>query len=269
VLKSPAYFIDGHFGGLAAAARRKTDAARAPASHPHASPIWDRLDRSSPQSYTGIGPAAAGSSLFVTGGGILPTQLATSGDTAATGPSYRYKPSLVGASWTFDLTDSGLSWRMGSKSGAWPYATIAAIRLSYRPISMQSRRFRADISNVSGKSIRILSVNWQTAALVAPQDEPYRTFVRELHRRVAADGGAPVLIAGLGRITYALAGIAMALVGLALAALFIRAAMIGSYGGMLFLAGFAALFGWQLGGFMRRNKPRHYAAGDVPRDLLP
>ncbi|WP_315831472.1 hypothetical protein [Bradyrhizobium prioriisuperbiae] len=200
---------------------------------------------------------------------MLPTQLAISGDTAATRPSYRYKPSLIGTPWTFDLTDDGLSWRMGARSGVWPYATIATIRLSYRPISMQSRRFRADISNLSGKSIRILSVNWQTPALVAPQDEPYRTFVQELHRRVAAAGGTPVLVAGLGRRTYALAGIAMALVVLGLAALFIRAAMIGSYGGMLFLAGFAALFGWQLGRFMRRNKPRFYAAGDVPRDLLP
>lgn len=199
----------------------------------------------------------------------MTTAAATSGDTVATGPSYRYKPSLIGAPWTFDLTDSGLSWRMGARSGVWPYATIAAIRLSYRPISMQSRRFRADISNAAGKSIRILSVNWQTPALVAPQDEPYRTFVRELHRRVAAAGGTPVLTAGLSRPVYTLAGIAMALVGFALAALFIRAAMIGSYGGMLFLVGFAALFGWQLGGFMRRNTPRQYAADDVPRDLLP
>ncbi len=79
----------------------------------------------------------------------------------------------------------------------------------------------------------------------------------------------PLLLAGLTRPVYGLGLIAMALVGLALAALFIRAAMIGSYGGMLFLAGFAALFGWQLGGFMARNKPRSYAADDVPRDLLP
>lgn len=201
---------------------------------------------------------------------LWPTQRPTSGDkVAAAGPSYSYKPSLIGAPFTFQLTDAGLFWRMASRSGVWPYATIATIRLSYRPVSMQSRRFRTDILNEAGQSIRILSVSWQTAALVAPQDEPYRTFVRELHRRVGVAGGKPALIAGLARPTYGLALAAMVLVGLALAGLFIRAAMIGSYAGMLFLAGFAALFGWQLGGFMTRNKPRSYAADDVPRDLLP
>ncbi len=200
---------------------------------------------------------------------LLPTRQRASADKGAADLSYSYKPSLVGASCKFDLTDSGLSWRMASRSGVWPYATIAAIRLSYRPVSMQSRRFRADIVNDAGRSVRLMSVSWQTASLVAPQDESYCTFVRTLHGRIAAEGGKPLLLAGLTRPVYGLGLIAMALVGLALAALFIRAAMIGSYGGMLFLAGFAALFGWQLGGFMARNKPRSYAADDVPRDLLP
>ena len=58
---------------------------------------------------------------------------------------YAYKASLIGAAHQFELTDEGLSWQAGSRSGVWPYAGIAAIRLSYRPVSMQSRRFRADI----------------------------------------------------------------------------------------------------------------------------
>ncbi len=151
----------------------------------------------------------------------------------------------------------------------WPYATIAAIRLSYRPTSMQSRRFRADIRNDKGQTIPVVSVTWRTAALVASQDEPYRTFILALHRRIADTGGNPELIAGLKRPIYLLGVVAMALVGIALLGLFIRAAGIGSYGGMLFLAGFGALFGWQLGGFMKRNKPRLYTLRDVPGDLLP
>src|SRR6201999_2612545 len=116
--------------------------------------------------------------------------------------SYAYKASLVGAAHRFELTGEGLSWRIAGKSGVWPYATIAAIRLSYRPVSMQSRRYRADIRNTDGRALRIMSVSWQSAALVAPQDEPYRSFVTELHRRIAAAGGAPVLVAGLKRPVY-------------------------------------------------------------------
>jgi hypothetical protein len=183
--------------------------------------------------------------------------------------SYSYKPSLVGAAYRFELTDAGLSWRVGSRSGVWPYAKIAAIRLSYRPISMQSRRFRADIRNDAGQSLPIVSVNWQTAALVAAQDEPYRAFMTELHRRIAAAGGTPALAAGLKRPVYLLGVSAMVLVGIALAGLFVRAAVIGSYSGMLFMVGFAALFGWQIGGFMTRNKPRSYTLDNVPPDVIP
>src|SRR3981189_3458871 len=83
---------------------------------------------------------------------------------------YAYKASLIGAAHQFELTDHGLSWQVGSKSGVWAYADIAAIRLSYRPVSMQSRRFRADIESVNRQRIAILSTSWQTVAFMAPQD---------------------------------------------------------------------------------------------------
>ncbi len=60
---------------------------------------------------------------------------------------YAYKASLIGAAHQFELTDDGLSWQAGSRSGIWPYMDIAAVRLSYRPVSMQSRRFRTDIES--------------------------------------------------------------------------------------------------------------------------
>src|SRR3981189_492173 len=101
---------------------------------------------------------------------------------------YAYKASLIGAAHQFELTDAGLSWRVGNRSGVWAYTDIAAIRLSYRPVSMQSRRFRADIENADGRRIVILSTSWQTVALMAPQDREYRAFITEWHPRVGADG---------------------------------------------------------------------------------
>src|SRR5215471_5614901 len=90
------------------------------------------------------------------------------------GASYAYKASLIGAAHRFELTGQGLSWRFGGRSGTWPYADIAAIRLSYRPVSMQQHRFRADIRKKDGGRLPILSTSWQTAALMAPQDNGYR-----------------------------------------------------------------------------------------------
>ncbi len=119
---------------------------------------------------------------------------------------YAYKASLVGAAHQFELTDDGLSWRIAGKSGVWPYTGISAIRLSYRPVSMQSRRFRADIENADGGRIAILSTTWQTAALMAPQDRDYRAFITQLHARMARAGSRAALVGGLGPRIYAAGG---------------------------------------------------------------
>src|ERR1700744_1793228 len=136
---------------------------------------------------------------------------ATSADPPAT--SYAYKASLIGAAHRFELTEQGLSWRFGGRSGVWPYADIAAIRLSYRPVSMQAHRFRADVRSRPGGRLPILSTSWQTAALMAPQDTGYRAFIVELHARLAKAGSTAELGGGLGRNTYTAALMLAALVG--------------------------------------------------------
>ena len=163
---------------------------------------------------------------------------------AAAPVRYAYKASLMGSAHQFELGDDGLSWRVAGKSGVWPYAGIAAIRLSYRPVSMQSRRFRADIGNQDGGRIGILSTSWQSAALMAPQDQDYRAFITQLHERMAKAASNAALIAGIGPKTYA-AGIALlVLVGISIVGLLVRALGTGEWAGALFLVGFAALFGW-------------------------
>ncbi|MFN5526511.1 MAG: hypothetical protein ACK5AT_30215, partial [Bradyrhizobium sp.] len=79
---------------------------------------------------------------------------------------YAYKASLIGAAQQFELTEEGLSWRFAGRTGLWPYADITAIRLSYRPVSMQAKRFRADVTNRDGRRLSIISTSWQTAALM-------------------------------------------------------------------------------------------------------
>ncbi|BAM88619.1 hypothetical protein S58_26130 [Bradyrhizobium oligotrophicum S58] len=182
---------------------------------------------------------------------------------------YAYKASLIGAAQQFELTGPGLAWRFAGRTGLWPYSEIAAIRLSYRPVSMQAKRFRADIVNRDGRGLRIISTSWQTATLMAPQSEAYRAFIIALHERLAADGSTARLTAGLGRFTYGAALAAIALFALAMAGLLVRALVIAEWSGALFLIGFAALFAWYVGGFITRNKPRSYTFTDIPAVLLP
>jgi hypothetical protein len=190
-------------------------------------------------------------------------------EAAAPATRYAYKASLMGAAHQFELAEEGLSFRVAGRSGLWPYAEISAIGLSYRPVSMQSHRFRADIHHASGARIAILSTTWQTAALMAPQDSDYRSFILQLHERMARAGSRAVLSGGLGAKTYAAALALLALLGIAMAGLLVRAVATGEFAGALFIVGFAALFGWQVGGFVRRNRPLVYGFDHLPAALLP
>ena len=182
---------------------------------------------------------------------------------------YAYKASLIGAAHQFELTADGLSWRVAGRADAWRYADITAIRLSYRPVSMQAHRFRADIAHASKARLPIISTSWQTAALMAPQDNDYRAFITELHQRMARAGSRAVLTGGLRPNVYTLAVTLVALLALAVGGLLVRALATGEFAGALFLVGFAALFGWQVGGFLRRNRPLPYTFAHIPDALLP
>ncbi len=190
-----------------------------------------------------------------------------SNEVAAT--RYVYKASLIGSAHQFELTDEGLSWHVGGKSGVWPYADIAELRLSYRPVSMQSRRFRCDITRGDGQRIVILSTSWQTVALMVPQDRDYTAFITQLHARMRRAGSKAALLGGLKSGLYIAGAVVVALVVISITGLLVRALAIGEFAGALFLVGFAALFGWQIGGFMMRNRPQSYTFDQLPSKLLP
>ncbi len=185
------------------------------------------------------------------------------------GTGYAFKPSLIGAAHQFELTEQGLSWRIASRSGVWPYADIVAVGLSYRPISMQSRRFRADVGHVDGARLTILSTSWQTAALVQPQDRDYRAFIMQLHARLKEAGSRVKLTGGLAPRVYVAAIFCLTLVAIAMGGLLLRSVATGEWAGALFLIGFAALFAWQVGGFVARNRPLLYTFESLPGALLP
>ncbi|MFZ0809877.1 MAG: hypothetical protein WAM83_04600 [Bradyrhizobium sp.] len=185
------------------------------------------------------------------------------------GLRYAYKASLIGSAHQFELTEQGMSWRIAGRTGLWDYADIAAVRLSYRPVSMQSRRFRADIEKAGGGRLAIFSTSWQTAALMAPQDQDYRAFIIGLHARMAKAGSRAHLAGGLHPRLYAAAIVVVTLLAVAMAGLLLRSIVSGAWAGALFLVGFAALFAWQVGGFITRNRPRTYTFDDVPKALLP
>lgn len=183
--------------------------------------------------------------------------------------SYTFKPSLAGGVRQFELTDAGLAWQIGPRRGTWPYRSIATVRLSFRPASMRPRQFRADIVQDTGQRLVVLSTSWKGMTLAEAQDDAYRRFVLALHRRIAESGGNTVFHGGLRPLLYGLAVVVLIPLAVAMLALMARAITTGAIAGILFLLAVAAVFVWQIGDFMRRNKPRLYMPDEPPPQLLP
>ena len=97
----------------------------------------------------------------------------------------------------------------------------------------------------------------------------YRAFIEALHARMAAAGSSAQLTGGLPRGIYAAALVVVGLLATAMIGLFVRAIATGEHAGALFLVAFALLFYWQIGGFIRRNRPISYTFDQLPKALLP
>ena len=87
----------------------------------------------------------------------------------AEGPGYAYKPSLMGAAWFLQLTPDHLAWEYGRRSGNVAYRDIASIRMSFRPVTMQARRFLTEIRGPGAPKIVIASASWKSLMEQGPQ----------------------------------------------------------------------------------------------------
>jgi len=184
-------------------------------------------------------------------------------------PVYTYKPSLMGAPWELRLTGDALTWRAGRQEGRVPYDRIVRVRLSFRPATMQTRRFITELWPAGGRRLSIPSTSWRSMVEQTPQDQAYGEFIRALHRRIAAAGGAATLEIGLPPVLYWPGLAVFAVVALALVALIVRALGVGELAGAAFVGGFLGLLIWQSGTFFRRNRPGRYRPDALPPTLVP
>jgi hypothetical protein len=187
----------------------------------------------------------------------------------AADPVYIHKPSLMGAPWELRLRPEALEWRTGRHEGRIPYARVTRVRLSFRPVTMQTRRFLAEVWSASGPRLSIASTSWRSMVEQEAQDQAYGAFMRELHRRIAAAGATPAYDRGSPALLYwpGLAVFVGVVAGLAV--LIVQALDIGAYGGAAVVGAFFALFAWQGGTYFRRNRPGRYRPDALPADLVP
>ncbi|MBM3526956.1 MAG: hypothetical protein FJX62_02600 [Alphaproteobacteria bacterium] len=195
--------------------------------------------------------------------------VAVAQDGGAGDPYYAYKPAMLGAPWEFALRERGLEWQFGRRNGTIRYDRIQRVRLSFRPMTMQSYRFLTEIWSSDGPKLRIASTSWRNLVEQQRHDVEYVAFVKELHRRLdAADTGAqfaagsPVPVYWMGVVLLA---------GILAIMLFVggRGLIQGDWIGAAVMAGLVVLFGWQIGNFLRRNRPLRYRPDAIPENVLP
>jgi hypothetical protein len=190
-------------------------------------------------------------------------------ETAPDDPAYSYKPLLMGAPWEFCLRPDALEWRAGRHHGRAPYRRVTRVRLSYRPSTMQTRRFLTEVWPAGGPKLSIASTSWRSMVEQENLEAAYGAFVRELHRRIAAAGTDATFQTGSPALLYWPGLAIVAGATLAIAVLAVRAVALGDWAAGAIMAGFLALFAWQGATFFHRNRPGRYRPEAVPSKLVP
>src|ERR1700690_254906 len=145
-------------------------------------------------------------------------------------PTYGFKTSVLGATWAFRLTPNAIVWDKGRHSGSAAYLSVTRVRMTFRPVSMQSYRFTAEIWSEQGPKLTIASTSWKSMMEQERLDARYSTFVAELHRRIAAAHGPAIFEAGIPPVIYWVGIVVYAAVALGCAALIVRALQAGAWG---------------------------------------
>lgn len=183
--------------------------------------------------------------------------------------TYAFRPSVMGAVREFKLSDDGIDWAAGLRSGHIPYRNIRLLRMSYRPTSLQSQRFVIELWAEGAPKLQISSSSWKSMVEQERLDRPYSAFVRELHRRISNVATSARFKQGNRPLVYWPSVVVFVALALGLAGLIARALQIGATGGAAFVGAFLALYLWQVGNFLRRNRPGEYRPGALPKEVMP
>ena len=184
-------------------------------------------------------------------------------------PTYAFKASLIGSMCQFTLKPDALEWQVGGRSGRIRYDTIRAVRLTYRPVTMQSHRFITEIWSPGNPKIQIVSVSWRSIMEQQRLDAAYAAFIIELHRRLAAAGAPARFSTGLPFATYWAGVVIFGAVLVATGSLLVRAMNFDQWAPMVVVAIFFLVFAYQLGTYFYRNRPGRYRPNAVPAEVLP
>jgi hypothetical protein len=193
----------------------------------------------------------------------------TSSGAASGNLSYQFRPRIVGAEHIFHLAPEALEWESGSQRRRIPYRDIVALRLSYRPANVTLRRFLTELWPREGGKLLIVSVSAQGPFNFEDRSAVYSPFVVELGRRVDAAQPGFQIDAGMPRWRWWPAAVFVFATLAALIYVALQAFAMRDNNLAVVMLVFGALFVWQVGTMLLRNRPRRCEASSIPSELLP
>ncbi len=183
--------------------------------------------------------------------------------------SYSYRPSVFGAFREFRLTERGIDWAAGLRSGSIPFDRVRRLRVSYRPHSMQSHHFITELWADGSPKLLISSSSWKSMMEQERLDGAYSAFVRELHRRLSGANSAARFERGSNPLIYWVGVLVFVGAAVGLAALIVRALQADATTSAAIVGAFLVFYLWQAGNFFRRNRPGTYRPDALPADVMP
>lgn len=183
--------------------------------------------------------------------------------------TYRFRPRLIGADFTFRLEGDALAWDTGRLRGRTAYRDFVRMRLGYRPTNLSGSRFVTELWARDGTKLAIASISQRALFDYQNLAAEYRAFVPRLGGKIAAAGGDCRCEAGFPpwRWWPALA-VAVATM-IAAIYLLIQALLLGQDQLAVMVAAIGILFLWQIGKLVLRNRPRRFDPSMIPRAVLP
>jgi hypothetical protein len=182
---------------------------------------------------------------------------------------YRFRPRIVGAEQVFRLGPDALEWESGNQRRRIPYRDITFLRLSYRPANVTLKRFLAEIWPREGGKLSLISVSAQGPFNFEDRSKIYSPFVVELGRRIDAVQPGFRFDAGMARWRWWPATVFAGATLVALVYVAVQAQLMRDSSLTAVMLVFGALFIWQVGTMLLRNRPRMCEARAIPADILP
>lgn len=184
-------------------------------------------------------------------------------------PTYSFKPTAFGAETQFRITSGSLEWMSEGRGGRLKWADVVRVRVSFDPRQMITSRWRTELWSKAGERTWFASASSRSLFDVQHDDEAYRRFVLALHARLQRSGEGVVFVAGRPPVLWWIGAPLAAATLLVMAIMAAQATTQGDLWLSLLLAAMTGYFGWELGRWFIRNRPRHYRPDAIPADLLP